>query len=90
MFLTCVENKKFKVYQIDVKSIFLNDELGEEIHIEKIEGFPLIEENNMICGLKKTLYGEKKTLRAWNARLDKYLTKLGFSKDMTVRNLYLK
>ena len=76
--------------QIDVKSIFLNGELEEEIYIEKIEGFPLIEENNMICRLKKTLYGQKKTLRTWNARLDKYLAKLGFSKGMTDSNLYLK
>ena len=68
----------------------MNGELEEEIYIEKIEGFSFIEENSIIFSLKKTLYGQKKTLRAWNARLEKYVTKLGFSKDMTDSNLYLK
>ena len=41
---------------MDVKSAFLNGELEEEVYIEKLEGFPLTEEKNMVCRLKKVLY----------------------------------
>ena len=63
MFLAYVENKNFKVYQMDVKSAFLNGELEEEVYIEQLEGFPLTKEKDMVCGLKKALFGLKKIPR---------------------------
>lgn len=68
-------HKKFKVYQIDVKSTYLNGELEEEVYIEQPEGFSLTEDKDVVCKLKKELYGLKQAPRAWYARLDKYLTK---------------
>ena len=63
MFLAYVANKKFKVYQMDVKSTFLSGELEEEVYIEKLEGFPLLEDKHMVCRLKKALYSLKKAPR---------------------------
>ena len=63
MFLAYATNKKFKVYQMDVKSAFLNGELEEEVYIEQPEGFPLVEEKYMVCKLKKALYGLKQAPR---------------------------
>ena len=60
MFLGYVENNFFKVYQIDVKSAFLNGEIEEEVCIEQPEGFPLTKEKDMVFTLKKALYGFKK------------------------------
>ena len=80
IFLAYAANKKFKVYQMDIKSTFLNEELEEEVYIEHLEGFPLIEEKEMVHRLKKSLYGSKKAPRTWYARLDKYLEKLGLLK----------
>ena len=48
MFLAYAKNKNFKVYQMDVKSTFLNGELEEEVYIEKLEGFPLTKEKVMV------------------------------------------
>ena len=44
MFLAYAARNKFKVYQMDVKSAFLNGELEEEVYIKKPDRFPLIEE----------------------------------------------
>lgn len=60
---------------MDVKLAFLNGELEEEFYIEQPKGFPLTKEGDKVCKLKKALYGPKKVLRTWYARLDKYLEK---------------
>ena len=57
LFLAYAAHKKFKVYQMDVKSAFLNGEIEEEVYIEQPEGFPLTNDKDMVCRLKKTLYG---------------------------------
>ena len=90
MFLAYATNKNFEVYQMDVKLAFLNGEIEEEVYIEQLEGFPLIEEKDMVFKLKKKMYGLTQAPRTWYARLDKYLAKLGFAKGTTDGNLYLK
>ena len=90
MFLAYATNKNFKVYQMDVKSTFLNGKLEEEVYIEQPNGFPLMEEKDMVYKLKKALYGLKQAPRTQYARLNKYLAKLGFVKGTTNGNLYLK
>jgi hypothetical protein len=52
-------SKNVKVYQIDIKSSFLNGELGEEVYIEQPEGFQLSENIDYVCKLKNALYGLK-------------------------------
>jgi hypothetical protein len=66
-------SKNVKVYQMDIKSAFLNGELEEEVYIEQPEGFQLSENTDYVCKLKKALYGLKRAPRAWYSRLDKYL-----------------
>jgi hypothetical protein len=52
-------SKTIKVYQMDIKSTFLNGELEEEVYIEQLEGFQLSENRDYVCKLKKALYGLK-------------------------------
>ena len=61
---------------MDVKSTFLNGELEEEVYIEQSEGFPLTDDNDIVCRLKKALYGLMQAPKTWYARFDKHLTKL--------------
>jgi hypothetical protein len=79
-----------KVYQMDVKSAFLNGELEEEVYIEQPEGFQLSENMDYVCKLKKALYGLKQAPRAWYSRLDKYLQQAGLRKESADSNLYIK
>jgi hypothetical protein len=83
-------SKNVKVYQMDVKSTFLNGELEEEVYIEQPEGFQLSENTDYVCKLKKALYGLKQDPRAWYSRLDKYLQQAGFRKGSVDNNLYIK
>jgi hypothetical protein len=83
-------SKNVKVYQMDVKSSFLNGELEEEVCIEQPEGFQFSENANFVCKLKKALYGLKQAPRAWYSRLDKYLQQARFRKGSAGNNLYIK
>ena len=47
--LAYAAHKGFKVYQMDVKSTFLNGILDEEVYIEKLEGFIDPKKRNMVC-----------------------------------------
>ena len=58
-------SKQIKVYQMDVKSTFLNRELEEEVYIEQPHAFLLLEHGDFVCRLKKALYGLKQAPRAW-------------------------
>jgi hypothetical protein len=65
MFLAFACFKKFKIYQMDVKSTFLNGNIEEEVYIEQLEGFMLSKNKDYVCKLNKTLYGLKQFPRAW-------------------------
>jgi hypothetical protein len=57
--------RNFKIYQMDVESSFLNQNMEEEVYIEQPEGFQLSDNEDYICRLKKELYGIKQAPRAW-------------------------
>jgi len=64
MFLALSSFQKFKVFQMDVKSAFLNGVLDEELYIEQPDGFILGNDPKLVCKLKKALYGLKQAPRA--------------------------
>jgi hypothetical protein len=78
------------LYQMDVKTSFLNGSIEEEVYIEQPQGFEVHSRDTRICRLKKFLYGLKQAPRAWYSIMDNYLTRLGFSKSHADPNLYYK
>ncbi|GAA0144243.1 hypothetical protein LIER_04740 [Lithospermum erythrorhizon] len=59
LLLAIAAQKKWKIYQLDVKSAFLNGFLEEDIYVEKPEGFVVKGHEDKVYLLKKTLYGLK-------------------------------
>jgi hypothetical protein len=68
----------FKLYQMEVKSAFLNGPIKEEVYVEQPLGFEDSEYPNHVYKLSKVLYGLKQAPRAWYECLRNYLTTNGF------------
>ena len=72
--LAIASHLNFKLYQMDVKSAFLNGMLQEEVYIEKPKGFVDSHRPDDVYKLKRALCGLKQAPRAWYDRLTAYLT----------------
>lgn len=69
------------IHQMDVKTAFLNGELDEEIYMRQPEGYVVAGKEQLVCRLRKSLYGLKQAGRAWYQRIDTVLTReLGFTR----------
>ena len=79
----------WRVYQLDVKSTFLNGILQEEIYVELPEGFVKKGEKAKAFLLKKALYGMKQAPRAWYSKIDEHLLSLGFKQSISEATLYV-
>ena len=66
------------IYQMDIKSAFLNGYVDEEIYVEQPQGFEIAGKENKVYKLKKALYGLNKAPRAWYSRIDTYFQQKGF------------
>jgi len=80
----------WKLYQMDVKTAFLNGEVEQEVYVEQPDGFVEHSKESHVCKLKKALYGLKQAPRVWYDRIDGFLRSLGFSKSSADPNLYFK
>ncbi|KAL0393106.1 UNVERIFIED_CONTAM: Retrovirus-related Pol polyprotein from transposon RE2 [Sesamum radiatum] len=83
-------NKKWKIYQMDVKSAFLNGYIDEEIYVEQPQGFIAKSSEEKVLRLKKALYGLKQAPRALYSRIDKYFIDRGFRRSLSEPTLYIK
>jgi hypothetical protein len=73
---SCAHN--IKLYQMDVKSAFLNCYINEEVYVEQPPSFEDDKKPNHVYKLKKALYGLKQAPRAWYERLRDFLISNGF------------
>ena len=88
MFLAYAAHKKFKVFQMDVKSAFLNGELEEEVFVEQPPGFVDPRFPNHVYRLDKALYGLKQAPRAWYETLAQFLLESGFTRGTIDKTLF--
>ena len=82
--------KYFVLYQMDVKSTFLNGFITEGVYVEQSSDFESFNFPNHIFKLKKTLYGLKQTPRTWYERLNKFLLENGFKMGKIDTTFFIK
>nr|GEW36124.1 hypothetical protein [Tanacetum cinerariifolium] len=83
IFLAYATHKNMVVYQMDVKTAFLNGNLRED-YVSQADGFMDPDHPNHVYKLKKALYGLKQALRAWYDMLSSFLISQGFLVDPTM------
>ena len=72
LIISLATQKKWKIFQMNVKSALLNGFLEEEVYIEQPLGYIVKGHEDKVMKLKKTLYELKQEPRAWNNRINKY------------------
>src|SRR4051812_10294751 len=76
--LALVAHADMELEQMDVKTAFLHEDLEEQIYMVQPEGFSHPGQENLVCKLKKSLYGLKQSPRQWYKRFDAYMIRIGY------------
>ncbi|GJU47189.1 retrovirus-related pol polyprotein from transposon TNT 1-94 [Tanacetum coccineum] len=80
----------FKLFQMDVKSAFLNGFINEEVYVAQPPGFIDFKKPDHVYKLKKALYGLKQAPKAWYDRLKAFLIKHEYKMGMVDNTLFTK
>nr|GEV31637.1 retrovirus-related Pol polyprotein from transposon TNT 1-94 [Tanacetum cinerariifolium] len=89
IFLAYAAHKNMVVYQMDVKTAFLNGNLREEVYVSQLDRFVDQDNPNHVYKLKKALYGLKQAPRAWYDMLSSFLISQDFSKGSVDPTLFI-
>ncbi|KAL0444830.1 UNVERIFIED_CONTAM: hypothetical protein Slati_2205700 [Sesamum latifolium] len=71
----------YEIWQMDVKTAFLNDFVEEKIYMDQPEGFTTDGEEQKVCCLQRSIYGLKQAFRSWNTRFDEVIQGYDFIKN---------
>ena len=82
--LSLVVNSNSPLHQLDVKNVFLNGDLEEEVFMSPPLGFEESFGVGKVCKLKKSLYGLKQSPRAWSERFGKVIKHYGYTQSHNV------
>ncbi|GKA55252.1 retrovirus-related pol polyprotein from transposon TNT 1-94 [Tanacetum coccineum] len=90
IFIANAATKNMIIYQMDVKTAFLNGDLQEEVFVSQPEGFEDPDNPTHVYRLKKALYGLKQAPRAWYDTLSKFLMANNFFKGVVDPTLFTR
>jgi len=80
----------FRLHQMDVKSVFLNEYIDEEVCVSQPPGFKNHKYPDHVFKLKKALYGLKQAPRQWYKRLSNFLLSQGYERGKQIRQYSLR
>ena len=75
---------------MDVKTAFLNEELEEEVYMKQPEGFPSSDGEQLVCKLKKSIYGLKQASRQWYLKFHNIVSSFVFVENVMDQCIYHK
>ena len=79
-----------ELHKMDVRISFLNGDLFEDVYMVQPVGFQQTRNDNLVCKLKKLIYGLKQVSRQWYIEFDKVITRNGFKENVVDRCIYMK
>ncbi|KAH9697148.1 hypothetical protein KPL71_023495 [Citrus sinensis] len=80
----------YEIWQMDVKTAFLNGHLEENIYMQQPDGFIQKGQEHMVCKLQRSIYGLKQASRSWNIRFDQAIKSFGFIQNIDEPCVYKK
>ncbi|GJT04790.1 retrotransposon protein, putative, ty1-copia subclass [Tanacetum coccineum] len=80
----------YEIWQMDVKTAFLNEKLTEDVFMAQPEGFENEKYPKRVCKLQKAIYGLKQASRSWNLCFHEKVTQFGFSRSEDESYIYVK
>ena len=75
---------------MDAKTTFLHGDLEEEIYMKQLEGFVVKGKKELVCKLKKSLFGLIQSPRMWYHKFDTFIRGLGFTKSKAYHYVYFE
>ncbi|KAL0541702.1 hypothetical protein IC582_021757 [Cucumis melo] len=90
LLIALAAQNNWKIFQMDVKSTFLNGYLEEEVYLEQPPGYFVKGQEDKVLKFTKVLYGLKQAPRMWNSRINKYFLDNGYLRCPYEHSLYIK
>jgi hypothetical protein len=88
--LSFVAVEYFHLEQLYVKTNFLHGDLDEEIYMQQPQGYEFKGKDNLVCMLKKRLYGREQAPWQWYLNFERFLTEKGYSRCHSNHYVYFK
>jgi hypothetical protein len=88
--LSLAASHSLLIRQMDVKTVFLNGELEEEIYMDQPDEFIAKGHEGKVCKLLKSLYGLKQAPKQWHEKFDKTLTLVVFAVNEADKCVYYR
>ncbi|GKA83208.1 putative RNA-directed DNA polymerase [Tanacetum coccineum] len=80
----------YEIWQMDIKTTFLNGYLDKDIYMVQPEGFVDPNHPRKVCKLKRSIYGLKQASRRWNKRFSEEIKRFGFAQNLDEPCVYQK
>src|SRR3954471_11813900 len=80
----------YEIWQMDVKTAFLNSFLKEELYMMQPEGFVNPRNANKVCKLQRSIYGLVQASQSWNIRFDEMIKAYSFVQTCREASVYKK
>ncbi|KAK8993390.1 hypothetical protein V6N11_033491 [Hibiscus sabdariffa] len=80
----------YEIWQMDVKTAFLNGKLEEDVYMTQSEGFVTPENARKICKLQRSIYRLKQASQSWNLRFNEAIQEFGFIRNEDEPCVYKK
>ena len=80
----------YEIWQMDVKTAFLNGFLKEELYMMQQEGFVSPKGANKVCKLQRSIYGLVQASQSWNICFDELIKAYSFIQTFVEACIYKK